>query len=25
MFDEEGFYKIGDAGRFVDPEDRAGA
>lgn len=21
MFDEEGFYKIGDAGRFVDPED----
>ena len=20
-FDEEGFYKIGDAGRFVDPED----
>ena len=21
MFDEEGFYKIGDAGRFVDPDD----
>ena len=21
MFDEEGFYKIGDAGRFVDPND----
>jgi feruloyl-CoA synthase len=21
MFDEEGFYKIGDAGRFVDPKD----
>jgi feruloyl-CoA synthase len=21
MFDEEGFYKIGDAGRFVDPRD----
>jgi feruloyl-CoA synthase len=21
MFDEEGFYKIGDAGRFVDPSD----
>ncbi|WP_421997345.1 AMP-binding protein [Reyranella sp.] len=21
MFDEEGFYKIGDAGRFVDPQD----
>jgi feruloyl-CoA synthase len=21
MFDEEGFYRIGDAGRFVDPED----
>jgi feruloyl-CoA synthase len=21
MFDEEGFYQIGDAGRFVDPED----
>ena len=21
MFDEEGFYKIGDAGRFVDPTD----
>jgi feruloyl-CoA synthase len=21
MFDDEGFYKIGDAGRFVDPED----
>ena len=21
MFDEEGFYKIGDAGRFVEPED----
>ncbi|HEX9328884.1 MAG TPA: AMP-binding protein, partial [Reyranella sp.] len=21
MFDEEGFYKIGDAGRFADPED----
>ena len=21
MFDKEGFYKIGDAGRFVDPED----
>jgi feruloyl-CoA synthase len=23
MFDEEGFYKIGDAGRFVDPADPA--
>jgi feruloyl-CoA synthase len=21
MFDEEGFYRIGDAGRFVDPDD----
>ncbi len=21
MFDEEGFYRIGDAGRFVDPND----
>ena len=20
MFDEEGFYRIGDAGRFVDPD-----
>ncbi len=23
MFDEEGFYRIGDAGRFVDPDDPA--
>ncbi len=23
MFDEEGFYKIGDAGTFVDPDDPA--
>ena len=25
MFDEEGFYRIGDAGRFVDPGIRARA